>query len=326
LETTDLDKTVSLLLETPEKPDDDNQSEATAEASEPIQDVESEEVEAVAEGDDDAEYAASEDDAEIDDEAEVDEAVETNELHTVKVYGQEQKWTLEQLIQSASGQGAINQQMQENAQQRKAIEQEIAKINHERNELAQSQQHYVQMFNQIQSGAAQPPVLPEYGDDPIDYVEAKAKYDKDLMSWNNHVYQTQQIQQQQQQQSDAERARFKQEQAAIIAQKHPDITDPVKGGVLAKKWVDTLNHYNISPDILEQNPDSRYVDVINDAAKWRELQSSKKTVQAKGSNVQPVKAGAKKRTTPNAQAKTKALTRMKQTGSVDDVASYLLQS
>jgi hypothetical protein len=83
--------------------------------------------------------------------------------------------------------------------------------------------------------------------------------------------------------------------------------------------------YGFTAEEMEVVSDARYVRALNDARKYRELVSKRKQAQQKGQAARPVvKAGAKKTADPIAVDRKKAQSRMKQTGSVDDVANYLL--
>ena len=128
MESTTLDQAVeSLLSPAPENTGGDNLSEAVDQITEPEDDGQGEEIEAVAESDDDAEEEASSEqddeeydleDVEVDDEDPV-EATEDTKLIPIKVDGKEEHWTLDQLKQSAAGQAAINKRFQEASEVRK---------------------------------------------------------------------------------------------------------------------------------------------------------------------------------------------------------------
>jgi len=109
VEATSLNNAVEAML-APE-PTEENQSEAVEATEALTQDVESEVVDDIAESDDDVE-ASDEDiedveyveDDQIDDDDLV-EAAEDTSFIPVKINGKEENWTLDQLKQSAAGQG-----------------------------------------------------------------------------------------------------------------------------------------------------------------------------------------------------------------------------
>ena len=170
MEATTLEQAAESLLSTSEAPEaqGDNLSEAVDSITEPSDDDQGEELEAVAESDDDVEASDEDyDDDQIDDEDLVEAEAEDTNLIPVKVDGKEQMWTLDQLKQSAAGQAAINKRFQEAAEARKQIEQANAA-------LAQQQQQLVQLYQQAQQGGLQAPTPPSrelFESDPIGYME-----------------------------------------------------------------------------------------------------------------------------------------------------------
>ena len=206
---TTIEEAVSLITEPTEAPEaaaaqaveveDAEVTEETTEAAEPTQEFESD--------DDDVDL----DDVEFDNTPEVEAAEETN-LIPVKINGKEEMWTLDQLKQSASGQGYINQRMQEIAQVEKQYKTQAQ-------QLAQQQQKFLQMQQQAQKIGMTPPEAPSkelFDRDPIGYMEAKIQYDEAVGQYNQHVQQIQQMQQQQQAMSEQQRQQFLAEQAEIL--------------------------------------------------------------------------------------------------------------
>ena len=133
MEATDLDSAIDkIIAPAQEETGETNQVETEEPVDEPeAEEVEVEEVEEAEELD---ELEASEEDYEdvdIETEDEV-EAVEENNLIPVKIDGKEEHWTLDQLKQSFSGQGAINNRFQEIAQTRKQLEDRAAGLARER--------------------------------------------------------------------------------------------------------------------------------------------------------------------------------------------------
>jgi hypothetical protein len=69
------------------------------------------------------------------------------------------------------------------------------------------------------------------------------------------------------------------------------------------------------------------VRALNDARKYRELVSKRKQAQQKGQSARPVvKAGAKKTADPSAVDRKKAQSRLKQSGSINDALSLILDT
>lgn len=327
MEATSLDNAVEAML-APE-PSEENQSEAVEAAETPTQDVESEAVEDVAEGDDDVEASGDDiEDAEyvegdqIDDDDLVEAAEDTN-LIPVKINGKEERWTLDQLKQSAAGQGYINQKMQENAALEKQYKEQAQA-------LAQQQQQVLALYQQAQQGGLQAPTPPSkelFDQDPIGYMEAKLTYDEAKAAHDQQLYQLQGMHQQQAQQQQAARQAYLAEQAEVLKQYIPEIADPKKGEMLKTEIMDTGIHYGFTPEEMAGVSDARYVRALNDARKYRQLVANKQKSQSKADGVRPVvKAGAKKRPDGQAATRKKAHQRLQKTGSIDDALSLMLKS
>ena len=327
MEATSLDNAVEAML-APE-PSEENQSEAVEATEAPTQDVESEAVEDIAEGDDDVEASGDDiedaeyvEDDQIDDDDLVEAAEDTN-LIPVKINGKEERWTLDQLKQSAAGQGYINQKMQENAALEKQYKQQAQA-------LAQQQQQVLALYQQAQQGGLQAPTPPSkelFDQDPIGYMEAKLTYDEAKAAHDQQLYQLQGMQQQQAQQQQAARQAYLAEQAEVLKQYIPEIADPKKGEMLKTEIMDTGIHYGFTPEEMAGVSDARYVRALNDARKYRQLVANKQKSQSKADGVRPVvKAGAKKRPDGQAATRKKAQQRLQKTGSIDDALSLMLKS
>ena len=327
MEATSLENAVEAML-APE-PSEENQSEAVEAAEAPSQDVESEAVEDIAEGNDDVEASGEDiedaeyvEDDQIDDEDLVEAAEDTN-LIPVTVNGKEERWTLDQLKQSAAGQGYINQKMQENAALEKQYKQQAQA-------LAQQQQQVLAMYQQAQQGGLQAPTPPSkelFDQDPIGYMEAKLTYDEAKAAHDQQLVQLRGMQQQQAQQQQAARQAHLAQQAEVLKQYIPEIVDPEKGEKLKAGIIDTGVHYGFTPEEMAGVTDARYVRALNDARKYRQLIANKKKSQSKADGVRPVvKAGAKKRSDGQAATRKKAQQRLQKTGSIDDALSLMLKS
>ena len=327
MEATSLDNAVEAML-APE-PSEENQSEAVEAAETPTQDVESEAVEDVAESDDDVEASGEDiedaeyvEDDQIDDDDLVEAAEDTN-LIPVKINGKEERWTLDQLKQSAAGQGYINQKMQENAALEKQYKEQAQA-------LAQQQQQVLAMYQQAQQGGLQAPTPPSkelFDQDPIGYMEAKLQYDEAKAAHDQQLMQLQGMHQQQAQQQQAAKQAYLAEQAEVLKQYIPEIADPEKGEKLKAGIMDAGIHYGFTPEEMAGVSDARYVRALNDARKYRQLVANRKKSQSKADGVRPVvKAGAKKRPDGQAATRKKAQQRLQKTGSIDDALSLMLKS
>ena len=328
---TTLDDAVGSLLSPEvggEPTQEDNLRDAVDDMIEPTQDAESEVIEE-AEEDADVVEASDDNDDEVeyeDDATEYTDEVEAVEddsdaLFDVTIDGQQQRWTLSQLKQSAAGQGYIQQKMRENADAAKQLQEREA-------QLAQREQHVLQVAQQVQQGGLQAPTPPSkdlFESDPIGYMEEKMKYDEAVQQYNAKVGQLRQLQQQQQQQTQAQRQSYLQEQARLLADAIPDILHPEKGDIIKKGLVETGVSYGFSEDEMANVIDHRYVRALNDARKWRQLQANKVKAKEKGSNVKPVvKAGAKRRTDGVTATRRKQEAKAMKSGNIADMADLLI--
>jgi hypothetical protein len=295
--------------ETDEAPDDD-QTDAVedGEATEDADDAE------------EAETADAEADEEQAENKETDDAAQDGPAITFKVNGEERTATVEEAKQALSGHAYVQQRMQENADMRKQLEQHFQTLQSERNQLAE-------MAQQVQQGGLQPPQMPSkelLQTDPIAYWEARAQYDEDVAEYQGKMQQVQQVQAQQQQAEAQMRQKYLAEQLQTLQQRDPDFADPKKAeqvqGAILKTAKET---YGFTDEELGGIVDARHVQVLNDARKWRELQASKETVSEKAKQARPMKPAARKGDSNKAKAKRTA-ERMRKTGSIDDVANFLL--
>ena len=324
MEATTLKEAAESLLSTSEAPKaSDNLSDAVDAITEPEDDGPSDEIEASEEYSDDVEASDDYDDDQIDDEdlVEVEEAQDTA-FHTVKVDGNTEKRTLAELKQSFSGQATISKRFQELAEARKRFQQGES-------DLQQRQQQVLQLYQQAQNGvtAPIPPSRELFENDPIGYMEEKLKYDEAKAGHDQQMYQVQQVQQQQSQQQQQAHQSYLQEQAEILKQHIPEISDPERGEKLKGDLMQVGMDYGFTAEEMANVSDARYVRALNDARKYRALVSKRKETQQKGQKARPVvKAGAKKTADSQANTRKKAQQRLQKSGSIDDALSLMLNS
>ena len=319
-----IDAAVEQLVQVPDTTTEDTTEEVVEETSE-------EEVVEPTEQDAESEETLEFDDEELSDidfdsddvEEVLEESTEKDSLHTVKINGKEENWTLDQLKQSAAGQGYINQRMQEVAKLEKAYKEQTAA-------LAQQQQQQLEFFQKAQQTGFSEPTPPSkelFNNDPIAYMEAKLSYDEAKAEHDTKVQQFQQMQKQQEQQQQQQLQAFTQQQTKLLAEKLPDIADPQKGEVIKKGLMEVGEHYGFSQQELESVRDHRYILAMYDAMRFRKLLQKRGKATSKKQSIAPVKAGAKK--TPNvgkAKARKQKQDRLRKTGSIDDAVDLILNS
>lgn len=260
-------------------------------------------------------------------ETETEEDEPTEQLFTVKVDGRDQQVPLNELLRGYSGQAYIQKGMKEVASARQETTAVFQALQAERQQLAQ-------VFQAAQSGQIpmRPPTMPSeqlLSTDPIGYLEARVKYDKELAG-----YQQSQALRQELEARDAEarvqaHRSFLAEQQQQLARAIPALAKPETAAKVKQDLIKAGTEvYGFGIDELEQVADHRLLRVLHDAAQYRRIVSGKAAVEKQAQQQQRtpvIKPGAK----PAAQASKnvtadKAKVQMKRTGSVDDVARFLL--
>lgn len=273
---------------------------------------------------DDPEDDSEEDsDVEDNDDDDVDdddsEATEEN-LYTVKVDGDEQKVTLEELKKGYSGQKYVQQGMQKAAESRKEAEQVYVALMQERQNLAN-------IVAQVSQGALTPPAEPDksiFDSDPIGYMEAKMDYDERL---KGYTAQMQQVQDQLNRQSEAEteaQQRYVQGEARTLVEKMPELSDPKKVEAFQKRIKRASEQFGYSPEEIAAINSHKDMMVLDAAAKYLALQDGKEIVREKSKKARaPIKPGAKK-VASKKQAVQKQYDKLRRSGSLDDAMALIL--
>ena len=230
-----------------------------------------------------------------------------------------EKQTLEQLKQSASGQGYINRRMQEIAHAEKQYKEQFQA-------LQQQQQQTLALYNQAQNGLAPPkPPQIDFEQDPIGAMQEERAYNAARAEYDEKLQQVQQIQRQQSEQQSAQSQQYIAAQVDILRERLPELVGPdseAKRAALVQAGVD---YYGFAPEEVAAVKDARHVQVLNDAKKWRELQTRKKERKATANAVPTVRAGAKRRPeTAENSARKKARERFAKSGRLEDAVELLL--
>lgn len=297
-----------LMPDTPEET-----AEAPVEEQPEPEDTEAEEVTATS---DEADEEPSETD-----EAEDQPEPEAPSKYTVKVDGKEVEVTLDELMRGYSGQAYIQRGMQEVAEARKqAKEQSEA--------LAQQQAAVIALVQEIQAqgvvSAPQPPDPELVKTDPFGYVEAKARYDQQVVQYQRQQAQFQQLQMQQAQAEQARQQEVLQEQARILKERIPEFADAKKAGELQRKlWTFGKEAYGLSDVELSGITDARVVQALYDAMRYRELRAG--TAPVKKTEPPKTVKPAAKRPEPAQLARARELDRAKKSGKPEAFIDLLLQ-
>lgn len=275
---------------------------------------------------DDEADEAEDDEAEDDDDDEEAEELEeepASELYTVKVDGVEKQVTLDELRRGYSGQEYIQTQMRQVAEGRKEVEAIYTALQNEAQQVAALRQR-------LEAGNfPQQPVPPSkelFEADPIGYMEAKIKYDEDLADWQQSMGELEQVSTRQKQMQEQALQYHLAQEMQKLQQAIPEFGDREKATQLRQAILETGQYYGYEPNELNEVADSRAVRILHDAMKYRQMVAAQGEVQKKVEKARPVvKPGVKKSaTTGKVKQRKQAVSRMKQTGSIDDVAKFLL--
>jgi len=266
----------------------------------------------------------SDEDSDLDeDEAEEAEDAGSQELYTVKVDGEQREVTLEDLKRSYSGQAYISKGMNEAAQQKKEAEQVYQALLNERAQASN-------LLNQLQSGqimqAPMPPSRELFNNDPIGYMEAKMNYEEAAAAYNNQQAMIGQMEQSQSHQMEAARQVYLKEQMQHLAQAIPEFSDAKSAAKLKEDLLDYGARVGFSDSEIAEVVDHRALVVLQKAMKYDQIVNGKSKADQKVKGARPVVKPGAKRTgrTGKAKARQSAANRMTKTGSIDDVAKFLL--
>jgi hypothetical protein len=157
-------------------------------------------------------------------------------------------------------------------------------------------------------------------------MEAKLSYDEALQTYQNQQYQIQQVTEQQNYQMQIAQQQYLQGEMQRLAQAIPEFSDAKTASKLKEDLVQFGSKLGYSEAELSEVMDHRAILVLQKAMKYDQLVEGKSKATQKASNARPVvKPGTKKTgRTGAAKQRQNAQARMKKTGSIDDVAKFLL--
>ena len=269
------------------------------------------------------EHEEDEDDITEDAEDEEDDAVPESQTFTVKIDGEEKAVTLDELKQGFSGQKFVQRGMQENAQARKQTEQVY-------NALLESRQQVTELFSKLQNGGVtRQPIKPDIAmldTDPIGYVEQNARFEQNMMAYQNEMQQFQQVQNDQLHAQNLALEAHRNQEMTKLLEIMSDLKDPTKGKVMRDQMLSVGNEYGYGPEEISAIIDHRAIRVLEDARKYREIVAGKSKAVAKATQkkrTQPLKAGSKKASRSQKELRTKQ-NRLKNSGSIDDAVALML--
>lgn len=313
------DDDLNLILQQPEA-----EAPAEPEASEDVTDEAPEAAEAGDEPDEQAgdDVEGIEEDG---DEPAKEEAQDEGQTFTVKVDGEDRQVSLDELTRSYAGQGYIQKRMQENAARQKEVEQVYHAFVQEREMLS----HLVQ---QVQSGQLlTPPQQPDASNrekDPLRYMREMDAYNQRKAAYEQQQAQIQQYSTQQAEAQQRALAAYQAEQMRELSARLPEFADPEKGAVLARQLTQAGASYGFAPEEIGQVSDHRAILILADAMKWRQHQDQREKAMKKAETARPITRPGAQRAGDTSQKRASEAKRnsMRKTGSVDDVAAWLMTS
>jgi hypothetical protein len=247
---------------------------------------------------------------------------EEPERFVVKVNGEEVEVTLEDLKRDFSGQSYIQRGMREAAEAKKAIEAE-------RQSLQAEQRRILEFAQAIQTQGLQPmPKAPDpvlANTDPVGYIRKKAQYDAQIAAYQDQQNQIRSLQHQQSEAAKHQHAALLMEQSAMLAERVPEFSNPETAEKVKARLLKVGSEtYGYSEAELAGITDARAVQVLHDAAKWRELQASTAAAKKTPDAPRTMKPAAR-RPEPAQLARARLTQKAKQSQSTEDWAATLLE-
>jgi hypothetical protein len=264
----------------------------------------------------DADEADEEDAAE--DEAEDDETDEPD-LITVTVDGTEKAVTLDELKRGYSGQAKIQQDLASNAQTRKQLEAAATALMDQQNAILRMHQEVQQQGFRPQPQMPDPKLI---DDNPQEYMRQRANFENEVAAYQQEQAQLAQLKQRQEAYAQQQKAQHVAKGFETLKARIPELADEKAAPQYAKKMMEAGTQYQFTPEELSEIDDPRALEVLNDAMKWRQLKAKQATSKAPPKPSRNVKAKAAAKAAPTEALK--ARQRMRKSGSVDDVAAFLL--
>lgn len=313
LDGNNIDAVAASIIEGPEQVE-----EQVEELEQPDEGDAPEQLEAEDGAADDAE-AETVDEGEYDSTPDADEGQTAEQLYTVKVDGRDQQVPLTELLRGYAGQAYIQKGMREAAALQQALQSE--------------RQQIAELFQAVQAGQIpmrmpEPPSEDLISRDPVAYLQLSAQYDREVTAYQQ-AQQAMAVQtQREQQEQEARHRAYLNEQRLHLARAIPAFAKPETAERAKQDLIRAgTGDYGFAIEELQQVADHRMLRVLHDAAQYRRLMSGKAAAekQAEQPRTPTLKPGVKTAPQAGKRAVTeKAKAQMKRTGSVDDVARFLL--
>jgi hypothetical protein len=265
--------------------------------------------------------------------------VNDDDLIDVKIDGKSVSLTLGELKKRASAGGAVEQRLQEATEHRNSAQSTSTRAVEEAN---RNRQVFRDALTEIEGSiltqkfSAPDKTLRETN--PTQYFALKEEYEDGMKSLEQQRTKIRSTLKHVDDTYTENYAHYKQQQARLLAEKLPVLTDPTKGRIVMDGMLQAAVHYGFTQADIAFVADHRVYLMANDAAKYRALMA-KKTVTAdpkvtdvsdqkrkaprvlrSGATALKTRASAKKRA--DDETRKKAST----TGKVHDVAAFIRSS
>ena len=265
--------------------------------------------------------------AESEDE-EPEEEAEEELLFAVRVDGEEQEVTLDELLKGYSRQSAFTKKTQDLAEERKQIEALQTQYNQDMQQIQSERQQYAQHLQQIIENST----LDQYAtvdwdrlksEDPIAFLEKKEEF----REAQEKIARVQQQQQQATARNQAEAQQqwqesLKTEHAALV-EKLPEWGDPDKQKPLAGELRSYASSQGFQDSEIESLIDHRSFIVLNKARLYDELQRSDPKTKKIRNKPRVIRSGKGVGKPEKTTKRTAMRNRLKESGHVNDAAALL---
>lgn len=294
------------------------------------QETETEETEVEVANDDDGDEEQSEE-VEVAEDDEV-ETPTADDLYEVTLPGGvKAQVTLDELSRGYSREADYTRKTESLAAQRRelAAEREGVQqaVENERAQYAQSLAQMSQALGNEISGGQEIDWDTLKEEDPIEFATQWADHQRKTEQFRNSQVQLQQMNQEQQQQQQHQYQVGLEDQARQLKEIIPEFRDEASAKKLQTDMRSflTSSYGGFTEQEINQIADARHVQLINDAMKWRGLQSSKVKVEKKVIKLPKVVKGSaqKGRTDVDAEQMAAKMKRARQSGHVDDAAAAI---
>lgn len=255
----------------------------------------------------------------------VEEEYHQNEAEsfTIKVNGEEQSVTLDDLRSGYMQQSDYTRKTQELAQQRSVLEEQVGAATAERQQYANLLGAMEQQLLALRG--AEPNWEQLAKDDPIGYVQQKERWNQSQQQIAAAQHERQRVGALQQEQDRQMIARAQHQQREMLLQVRPELNEPEKAKTFRNNLVNYAQHeYGLTANDLSQLLDHRAFLILDKARQFDELQKNgasvqQKVVRRKNPVVRPGASSGKVQV--RSRGLRKARERLESTGDVRDAAS-----